>query len=183
MVGTTNDTHEENLEKKHEEHQDIEPSTTKHLLDNELDKTTDDDTEIETCSNAANNMEIRGYEENMSTDNTTSSSSVQPSNSENPINALTYEQDTQKEDQQKDNYVNDTKINSTARDIDIRSQEEDHTINNSLLNSKSLIDNLTHEPVIQKVDQQKDNSVKDTTISQNLTTRSILSMVKKIFRR
>ncbi|KAI3513657.1 hypothetical protein L1887_20994 [Cichorium endivia] len=160
MVGTTNDTHKESLEKKHEEHQDTEPSTTKHLLDNEVDKTTDDDQKIETCSNAANDMEIRGQEENMPTDNTTSSSSVQPSNSENSIN-------------EKDNSVNDTKINSTERDIDIKGQEEDHTIKNSLLNSESSIDTLTNEPDIQKEDEQKDNLVKDTTINSTVSEINI----------
>ncbi|KAL4559058.1 hypothetical protein LXL04_031191 [Taraxacum kok-saghyz] len=191
---TINSTASNTDEKKHilqEEHQDREPSTTKHLSDNE--------TAADNLVNDEKDMEIKSQEENISTDNTTSSSSVGPSNSENSTDGLTGEPDMHKEEQEKGNSVNDTTVSSTASDIDIRGQEDEHSENlintvtgepdaqkeeqkkgnstlsdidikgqdnnNSLSSSENSINNVTDKPDIRKEDHEKDNSINDTTLS------------------
>ncbi|KAI3685412.1 hypothetical protein L6452_34654 [Arctium lappa] len=210
MVGTPTDTNEERLEKApdiHEEDQDVESSTMKHLLNNELDEITADsqelasgihrvDQEIETSSkrhlvdgeieDTATDMEARGQKEDDSTHSSTSSSPVQLSNSKNSINTLTGEPDIQKEDQEKDNSINDTILDSTTTDIEIRGQEEDNSTDNStsssperLSNSEnSVADACTSEPDIQKEDQEKYNSINKPTVNFTSEEGEILDYVK-----
>ncbi|KVH98579.1 DEP domain-containing protein, partial [Cynara cardunculus var. scolymus] len=209
MVGTPTDTNEERLEKApeiHEEDKDVESSTVKHLLNNELEEITADgqelasgihrvDQEIETSSKShlvdgeiedtATDMEVRGQEEDDSTHSSTSSSPFQLSNSKNSIDTLTGEPDIQKEGQEKENSITDTILGSTATDIEIRSQEEDNFTDNDtssspiqLSNSENSVDAHTVESDIQKEDQEKHNSINKPTVDSTSEEGEILDNMK-----